>query len=150
MLAARWLKRLPESYRAAVEPLVAAEDVERSRRWPTAAPAFVVLQDERAARTRAAHARRPLPRGPKIELAQAPPMLEDLGLRVIEEIPTRLHGDDELWVQDFGVLTPTRRRSHRAAAAGRCRGARGRALEAVYRGEPESDIAQPPGRHRRA
>ena len=34
-------------------------------------------------------------------------MLEDLGLRVIEEVPTRLlGGDDETWVQDFGVLGP--------------------------------------------
>ena len=40
----------------------------------------------------------------------AMPMLEDLGLRVIEEVPTRLHGGDgETWVQDFGVLGPGER-----------------------------------------
>ena len=33
-------------------------------------------------------------------------MLEDLGLRVIEEISTRLTGDDETWVQEFRVLGP--------------------------------------------
>ena len=34
-------------------------------------------------------------------------MLEDLGLRVIEEVPTRLKGGDgDTWVQDFGVLGP--------------------------------------------
>ena len=33
-------------------------------------------------------------------------MLEDLGLRVIEEISTRLVGDDETWVQEFRVLGP--------------------------------------------
>ena len=45
--------------------------------------------------------------GGKVELADAMPMLEDLGLRVIEEVPTRLKGGDgETWVQDFGVLGP--------------------------------------------
>src|SRR4029450_5373556 len=35
------------------------------------------------------------------------PTLEDLGLRVVEEVPTRLlGGDGETWVQDFGVLGP--------------------------------------------
>src|SRR6185436_3387921 len=34
------------------------------------------------------------------------PMLEDLGLRVIEEISTRLTGDSEAWVQEFRVLGP--------------------------------------------
>ncbi len=48
MLAARWLKRLPESYRAAVEPLIAAEDVERFEALATGGADFLVgLQDER-------------------------------------------------------------------------------------------------------
>jgi glutamate dehydrogenase len=105
MLAARWLKRLPESYRAAVEPRIAAEDVERFEALATGRADFLVgLQDERATdgqrRTRVAFYRR----GPKVELSQATPMLEHLGLRVIEEIPARLQGDDELWIQAFGVL----------------------------------------------
>ena len=48
MLAARWLKRLPESYRAAVEPLTAAEDVERFEALANGRADFLVgLQDER-------------------------------------------------------------------------------------------------------
>ena len=46
--------------------------------------------------------------GDKVELSQAMPTLEHLGLRVIEERPTRLlGGDGALWLQDFGVLGPT-------------------------------------------
>jgi glutamate dehydrogenase len=140
MLAARWLKRLPESYRAAVEPLVAAEDVERFEALANGRTDFLVgLQDERGAdgtrRTRVAFYRR----GPKIELSQATPMLEHLGLRVIEEIPARLHGDDELWVQAFGVLNADPAALHEPLPLGDVAARVGDALEAVWRGETESD-----------
>ena len=141
MLAARWLKRLPESYRAAVEPLIAAEDVERFEALADGRADFLVgLQDERGSdgtrRTRVAFYRR----GPKVELSQATPMLEHLGLRVIEEIPARLHGDDELWIQAFGVLNADPAALHEPLALGDCRRrASPTTLEAVWRGETESD-----------
>jgi hypothetical protein len=105
MLAARWVKRLPESYRAAVDPRLAAEDVGHFEELVNGDADFRVgLQEERGAdgarRTRVAFYRR----GAKVELSQATPMLEHLGLRVIEEIPARLHADEELWIQAFGVL----------------------------------------------
>ena len=43
-------------------------------------------------------------KGAKVELSRATPMLEDLGLRVIEEVPSRLEHHEELWVQAFSVL----------------------------------------------
>jgi glutamate dehydrogenase len=142
MLAARWLKRLPESYRAAVEPLTAAEDVERFEALANGRTDFLVgLQDERRSgpaqyrRTRVAFYRR----GPKIELSQATPMLEHLGLRVIEEIPARLHGDDELWIQAFGVLNADPAALHEPLALGEVALRVADALEAVWRGETESD-----------
>jgi glutamate dehydrogenase len=147
MLAARWLKRLPESYRAAVEPLTAAEDVERFEALGAGSADFLVgLQDElgegqghRGAdgmrRTRVAFYRR----GPKVELSQATPMLEHLGLRVIEEIPARLHGDDELWIQAFGVLNADPAALHEPLALGDVAARVADALEAVWRGETESD-----------
>ncbi len=140
MLAARWLKRLPESYRAAVEPLIAAEDVERFEALAGGRPDFLVgLQDERGAdgqrRTRVAFYRR----GPKVELSQATPMLEHLGLRVIEEIPARLHGDDELWIQAFGVLNADPAALHEPLALGDVAARVADALEAVWCGETESD-----------
>lgn len=49
-------------------------------------------------------------RGGKRDLSEMLPLIEDLGLRVIEEIPTRLSTDgdaeDELFAHDFGVLGP--------------------------------------------
>ena len=63
---------------------------------------MVELQPE-AGRTRVALYKT----GEKVELSEVMPMLEDLGLRVIEEVATRLHGDDgETWVQEFVVLGP--------------------------------------------
>jgi glutamate dehydrogenase len=140
MLAARWLKRLPESYRAAIEPLAAAEDVERFEALANGGTDFLVgLQDERGAdgtrRTRVAFYRR----GPKVELSQATPMLEHLGLRVIEEIPARLHGDDELWIQAFGVLNADPAALHEPLALGDVAARVADALEAVWRGDTESD-----------
>jgi glutamate dehydrogenase len=137
MLAARWLKRLPESYRAAAEPLVAAEDVDRFEALATGSADFLVgLQDERGAdgarRTRVAFYRR----GPKVELSQATPMLEHMGLRVIEEVPARLQADEELWVQAFGVL---RAADDLPLRLGDVAERVAEALEAVWRGDAESD-----------
>jgi glutamate dehydrogenase len=137
MLAARWLKRLPESYRAAVEPLTAAEDVDRFEALATGGADFLVgLQDERgsdgARRTRVAFYRR----GPKVELSQATPMLEHLGLRVIEEIPARLHGDEELWIQAFGVLEAV---DDSPLVVAYVAEHVADVLEAVWRGDAESD-----------
>ncbi|HWI74024.1 MAG TPA: NAD-glutamate dehydrogenase domain-containing protein, partial [Baekduia sp.] len=139
MLAARWLKRLPESYRAAADPLVAAEDVARFEELATGGAEFLVgLQDERGVgggrvvrRTRVAFYRR----GPKVELSQATPMLEHLGLRVIEEVPARLQGEDELWIQAFGVLDASDQPLALAEVGDRV----AEALEAVWRGDSESD-----------
>ncbi len=140
MLAARWLKRLPESYRAAVEPLTAAEDVERFEALANGRTDFLVgLQDERGAdgsrRTRVAFYRR----GPKVELSQATPMLEHLGLRVIEEIPARLHGEDELWIQAFGVLNADPAAMHEPLPLGDVAARVADVLEAVWCGDTESD-----------
>ncbi|MCW3002715.1 MAG: NAD-specific glutamate dehydrogenase, large form [Conexibacter sp.] len=136
MLSARWIKRLPEAYRAAVDPRIAAADIDRFEALATGEADFLVgLQDERGPdgtrRTRVAFYRR----GPKVELSQATPMLEHLGLRVIEEVPARLqHSDDELWVQAFGVLSedaPLKLADVAERVAD--------SLEAVWRGETESD-----------
>ena len=62
-------------------------------------------------------------------------MLEDLGLRVIEEISTRLTGDDETWVQEFRVLGSDGERLDLDAVGDRV----AELLAAVHRGEAETD-----------
>ena len=74
-------------------------------------------------------------RGPKVELGDALPMLEDLGLRVIEEISTRLVGDDETWVQEFRVLGPDGGPLDIEALGERV----AELLAAVHRGDAETD-----------
>src|SRR5688500_13743814 len=64
------------------------------------------------------------------------PMLEDLGLRVIEELSTRLLGDEEeIWVQEFRVLGPdSEPLDVEAIGLGVAE-----AIAAVWRGDAESD-----------
>ena len=120
-LAAQWAPRFPRYYKASRSPELALHDIGCFVRLETLGEPFVVgLQnetDQTGERTRVGLYKS----GGKVELAEAMPMLEDLGLRVIEEVPTRLKGGDgETWVQDFGVLGPGR-------PAARPRGATARA-----------------------
>ena len=62
-------------------------------------------------------------------------MLEDLGLRVIEEISTRLLGDHEAWVQEFRVLGPDGAPLDLEAVGDRV----AELLAAIHRGAAETD-----------
>ena len=108
VLAARWAPRLPDSYKARrstrrrrCDDIARFERLDDGRRGLRRRPA------QRARRARRRIALSLYKMGDKVELSQAMPMLEHLGLRVIEEVPTRLlGGDGDTWVQDFGVLGP--------------------------------------------
>src|SRR6478609_2676838 len=64
------------------------------------------------------------------------PTLEHLGLRVVEERPTRLMGGDgALWLQDFGVLGPT----DQPLDLEECGDRVAQCIAAIWRGEAESD-----------
>src|SRR5215210_5356204 len=135
-LAAEWGERFPRYYKAATSPQLAVHDIGCFVRLETLREPFVVgLQNERdqsGERTRIGLYKS----GGKVELSEAMPMLEDLGLRVIEEVPTRLKGGDgETWVQDFGVLGPRDRPLDLDAHGARVADC----IAAVWRGETESD-----------
>jgi len=137
-LAAHWGPRFPEYYRASVEPSLAVGDVECFDRLEREGEPFVVgLQNQSppaalVARTRVALYKT----GGKVELGEAMPTLEDLGLRVVEEVPTRLlGGDGDTWVQDFGVLGPGDRPLDLADVGERV----AECIAAVRRGHAESD-----------
>ena len=106
ILAKRWTGRLPDSFKAAVNPAAAAADIEAFEHLFVSGRSFhVALHNDPDTRLTRIGLYRV---GEKVELSQAMPMLEHLGLRVIEEQPTRLVGTGgETWVQDFGVLGPT-------------------------------------------
>src|SRR5215210_5274272 len=85
-LAARWGPRFPEYYRASVDPAMVVGDVECFDRLEREELPFVVGLQNEPGRTRVALYKA----GGKVELGEAMPTLEDLGLRVVEEVPTRL------------------------------------------------------------
>jgi glutamate dehydrogenase len=100
LLHSIWAGLLPEHYKGYTSPATAALDIGLLEQLAEDGPFLVSLQPLKG------HTRVALyVRGPKVELGDALPMLEDLGLRVIEEISTRLTGD-ETWVQEFRVLGP--------------------------------------------
>ena len=135
-LATEWGARFPRYYKASTTAALAVHDIGCFARLETLGEPFVVgLQnesDERGERTRVGLYKT----GGKVELSAAMPMLEDLGLRVLEEVPTRLTGGDgDTWVQDFGVLGPGDKpidlQAHGARVAD--------CISAVWRGDAESD-----------
>ena len=136
VLATEWGARFPRYYKASTTPALAVHDIGCFTRLETLGEPFVVgLQnesDERGERTRVGLYKS----GGKVELSEAMPMLEDLGLRVIEEVPTRLRGGDkDTWVQDFGVLGPGDKPIDLDAHGARVADC----ISAVWRGDTESD-----------
>src|SRR4051794_4339119 len=130
LLYSVWGTRLPEHYKGYTAPATGALDIALLEQLAEDGPFVVSLQPLRQ------HTRVALyVRGPKVELGEALPMLEDLGLRVIEEISTRLVGDDETWVQEFRVLGPDGGPLDIDAIGPRV----AELLAAVHRGEAETD-----------
>jgi glutamate dehydrogenase len=138
-LAGRWAGRLPTSYRAGVAPESAAHDVLALERLDEDDDRLVVAAKHEAASpgaggdgmTRIVLARG----GPRVELASAMPILTDLGLHVVEERSARLHGEDETWIQDFGVLGPDGAPLDLDAVGDRVTAC----IDAVWEGAAESD-----------
>jgi len=101
-MAEAWLHRFPAHYKGYTSVASAAHDISCFARL-TAGERHVVSLQPLDGQTRVCLYKQ----GAKVELSQAMPMLEDLGLRVIEELSTRLLGDEhEVWVQEFRVLGP--------------------------------------------
>src|SRR3989337_4175386 len=101
-LAERWARRFHETYKGATAVEVATHDVLRFDELEQGDEPFVIgLSNER-------HDAETLTRvrlykvGGKIRLSDFVPTLESLGLRVVEEGPTHLLGDDERDLHDFG------------------------------------------------
>ncbi len=135
-LAERWGARLPEYYKAATALDVAVGDVRCLDRLESSDGDLLVgLQNETGGReglTRLSFYHR----GKKLALSEMMPVLEHLGLQVIEEVPTRIPcGDDEILIHDFGVLGADGTALDLEACAERLIGL----IEALWRDEAESD-----------
>ena len=135
-LAQRWARRFPTYYQASVDLKLAAGDIAGLDRLRSGHGRPVVgLQNEQRdgeALTRLAVYRR----APKLELSAIMPTLEDLGLRVVEEVPTRLESKDgDYFIHDFGVLDQGGRMLDLETSAGRIADV----INAVLDGSCESD-----------
>ncbi|MGH9894112.1 MAG: NAD-glutamate dehydrogenase domain-containing protein, partial [bacterium] len=71
----------------------------------------------------------------KQPLSELVPGLEDMGMHVIEEVPTRISGEGDYFIHDFGVVGNDRR----PLDLGECRDRVSAALTAVWSHEAESD-----------
>jgi glutamate dehydrogenase len=134
-LVARWAPRLPAYYTASTELNVAAGDIERLDELTRGGrPSLVGMQNVTEGEevlTRVAL----YEREGKRALSELTPALEDMGMEVVEEVPTRLSGDEELFIHDFGVLDSGGDLIDIDDAGARV----ARALAAVWEGEAESD-----------
>ncbi len=133
----RWAWRFPEAYRSSTALSITLRDVEALDRLERGDEAFVVslfnLSDGDETLTRV----RLYKVGGKIQLSDFVPILETLGLRVVEEVPTELLGEeaDERFIHDFGVVDEHGGPLDVEHAAERVAGC----IAAVWRGEADAD-----------
>ncbi len=135
-LAETWASRFPEYYRTSVPLEISVGDVVKLDELITSgAPVVIGLQNETdpgEQLTRLAVYRK----AGKMQLSSIMPVLEALGLRVVEEVPTRIaDGEGSAFIHDFGVLDKDGRQLNIGACAGRI----SEAIEAILGGEAESD-----------
>jgi len=140
-LAEEWAPRFPEYYKTSTDLSLAAIDVGNFERLGAQAAAaggasvVVGLQNERSQEetlTRLGIYRS----GGKIRLSDIMPILEDLGLQVVEEVPTQLlGGDGQTYLHDFGVLGPEGKPLDLSEIGGRVEDS----ILAVWNGEAQSD-----------
>ncbi len=103
-LAERYTARFPDYYKSSTDISMAMLDVEQFELVENGAPFRVALQNERGTKNNLTRVGLYKPGG-KVPLSAFLPILEDLGLRVDEEVPTRLiGGDNETFLHNFGVL----------------------------------------------
>ncbi len=103
-LAKKWSPRFPDYYKSSTDIYLAVLDIDEFERVEAGEPFVVGLQNERGkaeSLTRVGLYKS----GGRVQLSDFMPILEALGLTVVEEVPTRLDGaDGELFLHDFGVL----------------------------------------------
>ena len=103
-LAEKYTRRFPVYYKSSTDVYLAVLDVEEFERLEAGEAFVVALQNERdndQNLTRVGLYKT----GGKVVLSDFVPILEDLGLTVVEEVPTRMvGGDGETFLHDFGVL----------------------------------------------
>ena len=133
-LTEKYAGRFPNYYKAGDEWGLIVDDVLALEELETNPEGFVVgigneSKGERLTRVKLYKT------GGKVDLSAFMPILEALGLRAVEEIPTALHGEGKVYIHDFGVLDARGAVLELDTAAEHVCDA----IAAVWRGEAESD-----------
>ena len=133
-LGRKWAWRFPDYFRTSVSLPMAAEAIARVDELARSGGPVVGLVNDDADGE-------PMTRlvvylaGGRLELSELMPTLEDFGLRVVEEVPTRLLGEDDFFLHDFGVLDRDEQPLDLAGSADRI----AETVCAVLQGEASSD-----------
>ncbi|MEX2405736.1 MAG: NAD-glutamate dehydrogenase domain-containing protein, partial [Actinomycetota bacterium] len=131
----RWAHRFPDYYKSSTGVDLAVEDILRFEELERGDNAFVVGLANQTEDGETLTRVRLYKVGGKIQLSDFVPTLESLGLRVVEEWPTHLLGDDERYLHDFGVLGADQRPLDVEEVGERIADS----IVAVWKGESESD-----------
>jgi glutamate dehydrogenase len=134
VLAEKWGPRFPNYYKASDQWNLIVDDVLALEELGSRPEGFFVgLSNERSGErlTRV----RLYKTGGKVDLSAFMPILEALGLRAVEEIPTAIQGEGKVYIHDFGVLDARGAVLELDTSAERVADT----ISAVWRGEAESD-----------
>jgi glutamate dehydrogenase len=133
-LAEKYGPRFPDYYKTSTEWDLVVDDVLQLEELESNVEGFVVgigneTRGERLTRVKLYKT------GGKVDLSAFMPILEALGLRAVEEVPTGLLGEGKVYIHDFGVLDGRGAVLNLETEAPRV----GEAIAAVWRGHAESD-----------
>ena len=133
----RWADRFPPTYKASTDVDLAVRDILRFEELEASDEPFVIGLSNQTRDEETLTRVRVYKVGGRVELSDFVPTLESLGLRVIEEVPTTLLGEEgaERFLHDFGVLGADQRPLEVEAVGGRIADC----IAAVWRGDCESD-----------
>ncbi len=138
-MARRWNDRFPSYYRSSTDQHVTIGDIMRLDELEAGPESLVVGIQQQQSDTESLTRIAVYKSGDKLELSAIMPTLEHFGLRVVEEVPTRLHGDPTVFIHDFGVLGA----DGAPLDVDRCGRRIAATIKAVLSGEAESDSLNP-------
>jgi glutamate dehydrogenase len=134
-LADEYAARFPDYYKVSdTDWALVADDVERLEQLESSVDGFVVGIGNEGGGERLTRVKL-YKTGGKVDLSAFMPLLESLGLRVVEEVPVQLHGEGKVYIHDFGVLDARGAVINLDTEAGRVV----ESLAAMWRGEAEVD-----------
>ena len=133
-LADRYAARFPEYYKSNRDWPLIVDDVLKLDEMEQNDEGFVVGLGNESTGERLTRVKLYKTNG-KVDLSAFMPILEALGLRVVEEVPTGLLGEGKIYVHDFGVLDSRGAVLDLEHASARVEDT----IVAIWRGQAESD-----------